>query len=107
MGNTHGIEDERLVSRDPLQCCCLVVQLLTYARYYSDSKPLAALVAILALLYNGLFAVICQYLPDDPLYLGVSITGYAYLACGLSILGLVGILTVRTLLTLSHRLGPC
>ncbi|KAH9845041.1 hypothetical protein Tdes44962_MAKER06900 [Teratosphaeria destructans] len=56
-----------------------------------SSKALAALVAIVALVYNFLFAILCQYLPDDPLFVGVSITGYAWASCVLSTLGLIGV----------------
>ncbi|KAF2768042.1 hypothetical protein EJ03DRAFT_328601 [Teratosphaeria nubilosa] len=57
----------------------------------ASSKALAALVATVALVYNFLFAILCQYLPDDPLYVGVSITGYAWASCVLSTLGLIGV----------------
>lgn len=60
-----------------------------------SSRTLPALVAVIALIYSFLFAVIAEYLPDDPLYIGVSVQGYAFAGCALSLLGVIGVATNR------------
>ena len=52
--------------------------------------------AILALLYNLVFVTVCAYLPKDPLYLGQSISFYAWAGAALSVIGIVGIAKVHT-----------
>jgi len=59
-----------------------------------SDRALPALVAGIALIYNFLFAAIAEYLPDDPLYVGLSVQGYAFAGCILSLLGVIGVATV-------------
>ncbi|TKA29752.1 hypothetical protein B0A50_03115 [Salinomyces thailandicus] len=67
----------------------------------SSSRTLPVAVAIIALLYNLSFATICTYLPYDPLYLGQSISIYAWAGCALSLVGIVGIAKRRSTLVIS------
>lgn len=60
-----------------------------------SDRALPALVAGIALIYNFLFAAIAEYLPDDPLYIGLSVQGYAFAGCILSLLGVIGVATNR------------
>lgn len=60
-----------------------------------SSRSLPIAVAILALLYNLVFVTVCAYLPKDPLYLGQSISFYAWAGVALSVIGIVGIAKVR------------
>lgn len=62
-----------------------------------------ATVAILSCFYNLLVVATCTFLPDDPLYIGRSISLYAAAGSVLSLLGLIGILTKRP--TLIHPLA--
>ena len=61
----------------------------------SSSRTLPVAVATIALLYNLTFAAVCLYLPKDPLYLGQSISFYAWAGVALSVIGIIGIAKVR------------
>ncbi|RMY45165.1 hypothetical protein D0865_10079 [Hortaea werneckii] len=61
-----------------------------------SSRSLPIAVAILALLYNLVFVTVCAYLPKDPLYLGQSISFYAWAGAALSVIGIVGIAKVHS-----------
>ncbi|KAK5114790.1 hypothetical protein LTR85_010103 [Meristemomyces frigidus] len=67
----------------------------------SSSSSLPAIVAVIALVYNLLFAIVCSYLPDDPLYLGQSVSVYAWAGCALSLIGFIGIVTKQATLVAS------
>ncbi|KAF2215210.1 hypothetical protein CERZMDRAFT_56805 [Cercospora zeae-maydis SCOH1-5] len=58
-------------------------------------------IAIVSLVYNVLVALSCAYLPDDPLYIGLSVQLYAWAGSALSVIGLFGIVTKQPALTTS------
>ncbi|KAI6869164.1 hypothetical protein KC319_g12625 [Hortaea werneckii] len=66
-----------------------------------SSRSLPIAVAILALLYNLVFVTVCAYLPKDPLYLGQSISFYAWAGAALSVIGIVGIAKRNSTLVIS------
>ncbi|KAK3066211.1 hypothetical protein LTR53_017533 [Teratosphaeriaceae sp. CCFEE 6253] len=57
------------------------------------SRVLPAVVALIAALHSLLFALVCSYLPDDPLYISVGLSVYAWAGSAVSMFGLIGILT--------------
>ncbi|KAK4541338.1 hypothetical protein LTR36_008096, partial [Oleoguttula mirabilis] len=65
---------------------------------------LPATVAIIAVVYNLLFAITCSYIPDDPIYLGQIASVYGWAGCALSLLGFVGIVTkqAKLVVLLAH-----
>ncbi|KAI5362327.1 hypothetical protein Slin15195_G059780 [Septoria linicola] len=58
----------------------------------STNQSFPVSIAITTLVYNLLVASACAYLPDDPLYVGLSVQLYAWAGSALSVLGLAGIL---------------
>lgn len=75
-------------------------RILTGRQIYSSDRssffPITA--ALLSCLYNLLIAVsAAYYLPDDPLFIGLSISLYAWAGTILSICGLAGIILVSIL----------
>lgn len=67
----------------------------------STTRCFPVTIAIVSLVYNVLVGFSCTYLPDDPLYIGLSIQLYAWAGSALSVLGLFGIVTKRPALTTS------
>lgn len=53
-------------------------------------RRLSLFASTLFLIFHFSAAYLCTYLPDDPLYLSVGITGYVWYGCAMSVLGLVG-----------------
>ncbi|EME44878.1 hypothetical protein DOTSEDRAFT_70806 [Dothistroma septosporum NZE10] len=67
----------------------------------STSTNFATIVALLSCIYNLLVAVSSNYLPDDPLGIGLGISLYAWSGTILSAVGLAGIVTKRPMLVTS------
>ncbi|KAL1305785.1 hypothetical protein AAFC00_003950 [Neodothiora populina] len=64
-------------------------------------RSLSLMVASGIFIYHALTAYLCTYLPSDPLYVAVSISGYAWYGCVLSFLGVMGSINrSSTLLTI-------
>jgi len=57
-------------------------------------RPLGTIVSVLFFVYHAAVAYLCTYLPSDPLYVAVSVTGYAWYGCVLSLLGTAGFVKV-------------
>ncbi|KAF2721650.1 hypothetical protein K431DRAFT_223694 [Polychaeton citri CBS 116435] len=69
--------------------------------FTTASRAFPIVIASVSLTYNVFAAVLCQYLPDDPLYIGASISVYAWSGSVLSLLGLCGIIWRRPVLVTS------
>ena len=69
---------------------------LGYARLNLTScSNLPALVAVISLAFNLLFAALCTYLPDEPYYIWQIVSVYAWAGCAFSLCGCVGVAMVR------------
>lgn len=58
------------------------------------NRSLSLIVSTLIFTYHAATAYLCTYLPSDPLYVSVSVSGYAWYGCVLSLLGVVGSIKV-------------
>lgn len=59
-----------------------------------SNRSLSLIVSTLIFTYHAATAYLCTYLPSDPLYVSVSVSGYAWYGCVLSLLGVVGSIKV-------------
>lgn len=65
-------------------------------------RSFSFVVSSLVLIYHAAAAYLCTYLPSDPLYVSISVTGYAWYGCVLSVLGIAGSIKVG-----SHTSSLC
>lgn len=69
----------------------------------TSCRTLSLIVSILIFTYHAATAYLCTYLPSDPLYVTLGVTGYAWYGCTLSVIGILG--SIKVYISISVRIA--